>query len=1000
MTTVRRVFLVWCLAGWFIFLHLPVAHAQKFDLEKVLKDFPEIHQAIEQKIIDRQRLKNVITLDKQGRYAEAIRLVEEDLKKAEKVLGPHHIFTATTKYDLATLYMKVGNYAQAETLQKQALDVRQKLLGPYHPHTIASMEILAKIYHARGSFDKALPLFKQVLEINEKVLGPEHADTGHSLNNLAECYRVLGEYNNALPLYQRSLKIAENIFGTNHIYVAFIINNIALLYIDMDLQDHALPLFKRSLKITENITARENPEVAAILNNLALHYYEIGCYDQALILYLRSLQIREKAFGVEHYKTAINLSYLATLYYQMGNPDKALPLYVRSLKIMEKFLGHEHPETARCYRNMAALYLDQKDYDSARNLLRRGKSMPGLVEVDIAQGRYEEALNHLKGLEPTWRSATRYHIQYFTQMGLCQAELGRRKEAAEALGRAVKEIEQLRQRIREPVAGFFQAGSFGGYLRAYRGLVAVLAEMAIRDDPLPSELQGYGQDPVAAAFAVAEATKGRVLLESLANAARRQTQVDIPPELRRREEKLLHQMASLEAQWEKAVVGGEEALKEAKARQERLTGDLQALVRELRKHHPLYAALYYPQPLPARDLPLGSREVLLEYALGDQSCYVFVVRRGGVQKLISIPLGREELTTKVKTFMGPFINRQVNGFSSQQGKELHDLLLAGALAEVKEGETVIIVPDGILGLLPFEALVVQEGPGLRDHIYVGDRHTFTYYQSATIMALQRRLQKERAHRPLFALGNPVFSSMDPRYAAAHGSKSAAGPILAKAKEDYAFRGLASRQEWGQISKGDQAGKALSFPPLPQTEQEVRAIAQTLGVKPEPPDVLLNLEANEARLRQSTLGEYRYLHFATHADLPGKMQGVNEAFILLGQVDNAEGDDGLLTMSKVLGLKLNAEMVVLSACLTGRGQVMEGEGVANFARAFQQAGARSVVVSLWEVASKEVVEYMTIFYGHLKEGKSRSQALQLARKEIKAKYPQPFYWAVFILHGEG
>jgi len=93
-------------------------------------------------------------------------------------------------------------------------------------------------------------------------------------------------------------------------------------------------------------------------------------------------------------------------------------------------------------------------------------------------------------------------------------------------------------------------------------------------------------------------------------------------------------------------------------------------------------------------------------------------------------------------------------------------------------------------------------------------------------------------------------------------------------------------------------------------------------------------------------------------------------------------------------------VVLSACVTGRGKVMEGEGVANFARAFQHAGAQSVVVSLWPVASNEAVEYMTLFYGHLKEGKSRLQALQLARRALKAKYPQPFFWAVFILHGEG
>ena len=116
--------------------------------------------------------------------------------------------------------------------------------------------------------------------------------------------------------------------------------------------------------------------------------------------------------------------------------------------------------------------------------------------------------------------------------------------------------------------------------------------------------------------------------------------------------------------------------------------------------------------------------------------------------------------------------------------------------------------------------------------------------------------------------------------------------------------------------------------------------------------------------------------------------------------NEGRDNGFLTLSKVLGLKLRAEMVVLSACLTGRGKVMEGEGVVNFSRAFQHAGAQSVLVSLWEVASLEAVEFMTRFYGHLKEGKPRKEALKLARRAIKAKYPQPFFWAVFILHGEG
>ena len=116
------------------------------------------------------------------------------------------------------------------------------------------------------------------------------------------------------------------------------------------------------------------------------------------------------------------------------------------------------------------------------------------------------------------------------------------------------------------------------------------------------------------------------------------------------------------------------------------------------------------------------------------------------------------------------------------------------------------------------------------------------------------------------------------------------------------------------------------------------------------------------------------------------------------VENEKEDDGFLTLSEVLGMKLDAEMAVLSACVTGKGKIMEGEGVSNFARAFQYAGARSVVVSLWKVASKETVEYMTTFYRHLKEGEKKAEALALARKEVKSKYPNPFYWAPFVLYG--
>ena len=219
-------------------------------------------------------------------------------------------------------------------------------------------------------------------------------------------------------------------------------------------------------------------------------------------------------------------------------------------------------------------------------------------------------------------------------------------------------------------------------------------------------------------------------------------------------------------------------------------------------------------------------------------------------------------------------------------------------------------------------------------------------------------------------------------------------------DKYSFRGIAIKAKWGKTTEADTTGKDIEFPPLPETEIEVKEIAKTMGIADKPPDVLLSVMANETEMRKTGLERYKYIHFATHASLPGMIQGINEPFILLGQVENKDKDDGFLTLSEVLDLRLNADMVVLSACVTGVGKEVEGEGVANFARAFQHAGVKSVVVSLWEVASDPAVEYMEKFYEYLKAGKSRSEAMRLARNEIKAKYPNPFYWAVFILHGEG
>ena len=463
------------------------------------------------------------------------------------------------------------------------------------------------------------------------------------------------------------------------------------------------------------------------------------------------------------------------------------------------------------------------------------------------------------------------------------------------------------------------------------------------------------------------------------------------------------------------MAGGQEGLKEVINNRKKFNTAYENLVQELRQTQPLYAALYYPQPAPIKDLPLMENEVIIEYALGEDAGAIFVVRRDGVHYLYSLPLGRKALEARVREFLEPLIKGKAGEFSAQKGQELFELLLAKPLSTISPNDQVIIVPDGILGLLPFETLVTAAHSNPETSIFVGDQRVLWYYPSITVLAQQRGRPEKPTNRPLFALGNVQFffkedeprvekqkkpekvtdlkeedAAVDKKKKGRTKSPEAADKTAAPA----GYLALATNPARGTTNPG------ILYPWLPESESEVREIANIFGVMSEPPDVLLGRQANKIQLRQASLQDYRYLHFATHAELTDKIQGRLEPFILLGQGKSDAPDDSFLMLSEVLDLDLGAQMVVLANGHAGRGLVLEGQGVINLARAFLYAGARSVMFNLWDKKPEVAREFLTKFYGYLKEGKSRSEALRLARRDIRMAYPDPIFWAGYVLYGEG
>ena len=805
----------------------------------------------------------------------------------------------------------------------------------------------------------AMNLYKEALELRKKALGPEHPATIHSMARLARVYSFLGFYDQALPLAQQALGLSEKVLGPEHPQTAQCLIILGYLKAQMGAHDQALQMTQQGLRISEKVLGPEDRLTASALNNLAIFYCQGGDYEQALSLAQRAARIREKVLGLENVWTASSLA----------------------------ILGFIH--------------LLKKDYGQAEACFRKAqftKGDHGMVELYLATGRYDSALNLLSGLTPMAWHRPQFQALYYTEKGLALKGLGRRDEAAAALLEAIKHIEGLRARTPGERTAFFEFGLFGGYFRAYQGMVGLLAEMAQKGEPAPPGLAAYGPDLGAAAFYFAEAIKARALLEAMA-AGVGQARPQLPGDLAAKEKKLQERLQTLEAQRAERLAERGPGWRQQPAQEflmqvEALHRELDGLITEMRRRAPRYAALAYPRPYKAQELPLKAGEVLLEYSLGPKESYLLRVEAGGKTQVFRLAPGQEALERRLGAMLAPFrqssLRREdLSRFSPAEAAALYQDILGPALSGVAPGTRLIIVPDGALGAFPLEALVVQAGGDWAKCTLVGDRWPVTYSQSAAILALNRHLTLSKATQPLFALGDCIYEKGSSRYQAYKGGRGQAGE-LKPAGPEKTLTMAATDRGWGR----------LEFPPLPETRQTVLDLAPLFGEKPQPPQVLLDVFATETKVRQTKLDQYRYLFFGTHGFLADKLSGVKEPTLVLTQVENKSPDNGFLTFSKVLQLKLDADLVTLAACMTGVGQVMQGEGVLNFARAFQQAGARSVMVALWNIPVEESLKFYTTFYKSLKEGKTKIEALKTARQAVRAKEPHPYFWSGLILHGEG
>jgi len=385
------------------------------------------------------------------------------------------------------------------------------------------------------------------------------------------------------------------------------------------------------------------------------------------------------------------------------------------------------------------------------------------------------------------------------------------------------------------------------------------------------------------------------------------------------------------------------------------------------------------QPLQFDQLALKEDDWLLVYGLSDQGVILYLMNGRKIITVSFKPIAREELRELVHTFRKPMEAFELSKFDLVLGKKIADLLLQDILGHLPKNTPVIIVPDGVLNLLPFESLVLNSGGEIRKDKgisyavsgveFFGDRNPVSYVQSLTALTLARTLKRsEPPADKVLVMADPVYSLSDSRSQQAGGEHK-----------------IASKKEW-------------TLGRLAATGELARALAEMHKGKV---DIFAGLDASKSNLLNKiapTLGIYDAVVFATHCFAGTGIPGVTEPAFCLTMVP--PGTDGLLRMSEIENLKMNCQVAVLLGAQSAVGKVRGAEGLMSMARAFQLAGARCVLASLWPVSERQSVQLAESFFRRLKQGKNKLEALKLARDEIrKAGYDHPFFWAPFILIGE-
>jgi CHAT domain-containing protein len=832
--------------------------------------------------------------------------------------------------------------------------------------------ITGEAYLNKGRNDIALEYFQKAMTHYEGIKNTNVAQ------EKAECYENLGLYywnigNNELGLeYQnRALGLRKQIFGDNHPEVANSYLNVGLIY-GTENPDQAQKFYRTALNTYKEVFGENHPAVANTYNNLAIISQVQEKYDVALFQLGNSLDITKEVYGENHPNNAFIYSTIGQINLVQKKDSAALANQQKALEIYKNAYGEKHPEIANTYNQIGALYATQGKFQQALQAYQSAliANVADFQSTNIYENPSAEKSYKVISLLTTLRLKSEVFENWHYVKTLKLKDLEVALTTLELCDNIIDRMRQTALNKNDKVAlGKIAAEVYEDAIRVSLGMSLVVLKKDI-----------YRQK----AFNFAEKSKSYVLLQSISE-TNAKSFAKIPKNLIDKEKQLKEDIAYIEQK----LANKPQPAEEARFRNQlfELNRQYDNFSKDLEKNFPEYYNLKYNVKIvDVKNLQevIDNETVLLSYFIADKAkrLYIFAVSKKDFE--IFDVAQQAELENKIRLMRNTIYYKVPEKFIATA----HQLYKQFFPKSFSTKKSIVVIPDGRLGTIPFEALLTAKvdtkdpkSIDLKQLPYLIKKQAISYAYSATLFQqLSMKTQTTVA-----GAGN-------------YGKIFICAPV----------------RFYGQGGLND----------LPATEKEAQAIQALFG------ENLCNAyigdKANEGLVKSSILKEAKYLHFATHGVVNEANPELSQIFltrpsntplVVVNESSNernksiletSAGEDGNLYAGEIYGLELNADLVVLSACQTGLGKVAKGEGIIGLSRALLYAGARNLAVSLWSVADESTSKLMIDFYGFLLKGENKNEALRLAKLKMiedgvnvnpNKRELEVYYWSPFVLIGK-